>query len=148
MLFVLIHMLFMVTWVFFCSYLNVVWPNSWCISRCCLWCGVVHGMACVVVCDTICGGPYGIAWVWFIASTTIAFLLVFAYGTPYDVFPLLWCWYLPPSSFVQVVGVGGGVAQWFCCGLQIDNLAFPKGMDYNIQHHLFCIMHRVKNEWL
>jgi hypothetical protein len=105
-------------------------------------------MACVVVCDTICGGPYGIAWVWFIASTTIAFLLVFAYGNPYDVFPLLWCWYLPPSSFVQVVGVGGGVAQWFCCGLQIDNLAFPKGMDYNIQHHIFCIMHHVKNEWL
>jgi hypothetical protein len=27
---------------------------------------------------------------------------------------------------VQVVGVGGGGAHWFCCGLQIDNLAFPK----------------------
>jgi hypothetical protein len=68
--------------------------------------------------------------VWFRASTTIAFFLVFAYGTPHDVFPLSWCWHLPPSSFVQIVG--GGDAWQFCCGLQIDDLAFPKGMDCNI----------------
>lgn len=144
MLFVFIH-LFVVTRVFFCSYLNVVWPNSWCISCCCLWCRVVHGMACVVVCDTVCGGPYGIAWVWFIASTTIVFLLVFAYGTLHDIFPLLWCWYLPPSSFVQVVGGGG--AQRFCCGLQIDNLAFPKGVDYNINiiYFALCIVWRMND---
>jgi hypothetical protein len=73
----------------------------------------------------------------FIASATIALLLVFAHGTPHDVFPLLWCWYLPPSSSVQVVGVGG--AQWFCCGLGIDNLAFPKGIDYNINIIYFSL---------
>jgi hypothetical protein len=61
--------------------------------------------------------------------------------------PFLWCWYLPPSSFVQVVGVGGGGAQWFCCGLQIDNLAFPRGMDYNINiiYFALCIMCRMND---
>lgn len=47
MLFVLIHMLFMVTWVFFCSYLNVVWPNMvhfmlLLVVWCCLWYGLCY----------------------------------------------------------------------------------------------------------
>jgi len=149
---------------------NIIWCYL-CLFICCSWLlgcffvsiwmlfdpthGAFHVVACIVVLFMV--------WLMLLFVTQFVMVLVALleciHSKYHHCFPFSFClwyfaWCFPPfmvlvlAPFFLCASCGDvGGAQWFCCGLQIDNLAFPKGIDYNINTIYFslCIVWRMND---